>query len=187
MFNKLKMFVSGVGLVFKYGDLASGIVKAWNSFPGLDADGATLRRWLKSLLLDASVLALLTKTEFDDNIVIGALRLVDDDRAWSIIHSLALLARDGELAVPSRTELPLERNNPLPLGAGINERNNVERMTEGEADCGEAARFPESEEYPNLIAELNAASQEALPDCPTLIHAAVGLLLFLLQQRFSKA
>ena len=150
MFSKLKTFVSGVGLVFKYGDLASGIIKAWNSFPGLDADGATLRRWLKSLLLDASVLALLTKTEFDDNIVIGALRLVDDDRAWAIIHSLALLARDG----------------------GIDKDGTL---------------IPESEEYPNLIAELNAASQEALPDCPALIHAAVGLLLFLLQQRFSKA
>ena len=150
MFNKLKTFVSGVGLVFKYGDLASGIIKAWNSFPGLDADGATLRRWLKSLLLDASVLALLTKTEFDDNIVIGALRLVDDDRAWSIIHSLALLARDG----------------------GIDKDGTL---------------IPESEEYPNLIAELNAASQEALPDCPVLIHSAIGLLLFLLQQRFSKA
>ena len=95
MFSKLKTFVSGVGLVFKYGDLASGIVKAWNSFPGLDADVPVLRRWLKSLLLDASVLALLTKTEFDDNIVIGVRRLVDDDRAWAIIHSLALLARDG--------------------------------------------------------------------------------------------
>ena len=150
MFNKLRTLISGVGLVFKYGDLASGIVKAWNSFPGLDADESILRKWLKSILLDASVLALLTKTPFDDTIVIGAIRLVDNDRVWTIIHTLAILARDG----------------------GVYKDGTL---------------IPESEAYPELIAELDAASQEALPECPILINVAVGLLLFLLQQRFSKA
>ncbi len=40
----------------------------------------------------------------------------------------------GEHAVPSQTELPLHFSDPLPLGAGVDERNNVERIIEGEAD-----------------------------------------------------
>ncbi len=47
----------------------------------------------------------------------------------------------GQLAVASQLELPLRYNNSLPLVASEDERNNVERIIEREAKCGEAARF----------------------------------------------
>ena len=39
----------------------------------------------------------------------------------------------NQRAVGSQLELPLRYNDPLPLGAGVDERNNVERTIEGEA------------------------------------------------------
>jgi hypothetical protein len=148
MFQRIKTFFSGVGIVFKYGDIIGGVVSAWNSYPGLD-DSEKIRRWIKPLLLDASTLALLTKTPIDDTIVIGAVRIVDHDRAWAAVHSLALLARDGGL-----------------FKDGI--------------------LVPESAAYQSQLDEINAASKEIAPGCPILIHAAVGLILFLLQQRISR-
>ena len=148
MFEKIKTFFTGVGYVFKYGDLISGVVTAWHKYPGLD-DSEKLRSWLKPLLFDASTLALLTKTPIDDTIVITAIKLIDNDRCWTAIHALALLARDG-------------------------------------GSFRDGVLIPESTVYSSYLAELDAASKYVLPGCPILIHAALGLILFLLQQRISR-
>lgn len=148
MFEKIKTFFSGVGYVFKYGDLISGVVSAWHKYPGLD-DNEKLRGWVKPLLFDASTLALLTKTPIDDTIVITAIKLIDNDRCWTAIHSMSLLIRDG----------------------GI---------------FKDGVLIPETAVYSSYLTELNAASKGILPGCPVLIHAAIGLILFLLQQRISR-
>lgn len=57
-------------------------------------------------------------------------------------RDLLLRRFKGQRAVGSQMELPLLRENPLPLGAGINELNNVERIIGGEAYCNETASFP---------------------------------------------
>ena len=43
--------------------------------------------------------------------------------------------------------------------------------------------IPESQAYQNQLAELNEVAQEILPGASVLIHAAIGLLLVLLQRR----
>jgi len=43
--------------------------------------------------------------------------------------------------------------------------------------------IPQATAYQNQLAELNEVAQEIVPGCPVLVHAAIGLLLFLLQQR----
>jgi len=47
--------------------------------------------------VDAQTLALLTKTPIDDAVALAALRIVDNDRAWAVVHAMALLARDGSV------------------------------------------------------------------------------------------
>jgi len=96
MFDRLKLMLRGAGLVFKHGTLIGNVLTAWNSFPGLDKSD-NLRWWLRPLLEDAQTLALLTKTPVDDAIALAALRIVDNDRAWAVVHAMALLARDGSV------------------------------------------------------------------------------------------
>ena len=94
MFEKLKLMFRGAGLVIKHGTLIGNVLSAWNRYPGLDKS-ENLRLWLRPLLVDAQALALLTKTQIDDAIVLAALRIVDHDRAWAVVHAMALLAQDG--------------------------------------------------------------------------------------------
>ncbi len=148
MFEKLKNIISGVGIVFKYGDIISSVVTAWNSFPGLD-DSPRLKKWIKPLLLDASTLALATKTTIDDAITIAALRIVDNERSWNAVHAMALLVRDGGL-------------------------------------FKDGVLVPESQAYTENLNVVNDVAKDISPGCPALVHAAIGLILFLLQQRFSK-
>ena len=82
--------------ILKHGTLIGNVLTAWNAFPGLDKS-ENLRWWLRPLLVDAQTLALLTKTPIDDAVALAALRIVDNDRAWAVVHALALLARDGSV------------------------------------------------------------------------------------------
>ena len=145
MFDRLKLIFRSAGLILQHGTLIGNTLSAWNRFPGLE-DSEKLRHWLRPLLQDAWSLALLTKTPLDDAIVFAALRMVDNDRAWAVVHSLVLLGNDG-----------------FTFKDGV--------------------LIPESMAYQTSVAELNDVAQEILPGCPVLIHAAIGLLLLLLQQR----
>jgi len=86
----------GAGLVLTHGTLIGNVLSAWNRFPGLDHSD-NLRQWLRPLLLDAQALALLTKTQIDDAVTFAALRIIDNERAWAVVHAMALLARDGSV------------------------------------------------------------------------------------------
>ena len=94
MFDRIKLFFRGAGLVFKHGDLIGNVISAWHRYPGLE-QSEPLRNWLRPLLRDSQALALLTKTQIDDLVVFAALRVIDNDRAWNVVHSMALLAQDG--------------------------------------------------------------------------------------------
>ncbi|MDR0609272.1 MAG: hypothetical protein LBG58_04120, partial [Planctomycetaceae bacterium] len=48
----------------------------------------------------------------------------------------------GQRAVASLLVLPHCCNNPLPLVASVDKPTNGRQLIEGEANCGEAARFP---------------------------------------------
>ena len=145
MFDRLKLIFRGAGIVFKHGTLIGKVVTAWNSYPGLD-HSENLRRWLGLLLLDAQELALLTKTTIDDTVVFAARRIVENDRAWAVVHAMALLAQEG-------------------------------------ASFKDGVLIPESKVYQAQLTELNEIAQEILPNSSVLIHAAIGLLLLLLQRR----
>jgi len=145
MFEKLKLMFHGAGLVIKHGTLIGNLLSAWNKYPGLD-NSDKLRWWLRPLLVDAQALAFLTKTQVDDAIVLVALRIIDNERAWAAVHAMALLAQDG-----------------------FTFRDGV--------------LIPESTAYQTNMAELNEAAQEIFPGCPVLAHAAIGLLLLLLQRK----
>ncbi len=148
MFEKLKTIFKGAGLLVKHGDLIHDVVTAWTSYPGLE-NPEKLRTWLRPLLLDATTLALMTKTPIDDAITLAAMRIVDHDRSWNAIHAMALLVRDGGL-------------------------------------FQDGVLIPESTAYQNNVNDLNDVAKEILPNCPVLVHAAVGLLLLILQRRTAK-
>jgi hypothetical protein len=145
MFEKLKLMFRGAGLVLKHGTLVGNLLAAWNRFPGID-DAENLRNWLRPLLHDAQALALLTQTQIDDTIAFVALRIVDSDRAWAVVHAMTLLARDG----------------------GV---------------FKDGVLVPESTAYQARMDELNKIAPEILPGCPVLVHAAIGLLLLLLNRK----
>ncbi len=181
MFDKIKKFFSGIGLALKYGDVLRSVTTAWANFPGLNEDSEALRLWLRPLLTDAGSLALLTQTTIDDIVVQAAVKVVDSNNAWRVVHGMALLIQDGigEHAVPSHIELPLGCNNPLPSGAGIRERNNVERIIGAEGNCGEAACFPG--ESGDVFEMSRRVAEETMPEI-----SAIGVILFVLQNRNNK-
>ncbi len=78
---------------------------------------------------------------------------------------MALLVQ--ERFVPSSIELPLVPH--------VDERNNVERIPEREAVCGEAARF-------DVFEMSRRVASETMPENPSAILSAIGLILFLLQR-----
>ena len=145
MLDRMKLIFRGAGLALKHGALIGNVLSAWNQYPGVE-DSEALRLWLRPVLQDAWSLALLTKTPIDDAIVFAALRIVDHDRAWAVVHSMVLLGKDGYT-------------------------------------FQDGVLIPESTAYQTQLAELNDAAQEALPGCPVLVHAAIGLLLLLLKRR----
>lgn len=157
MFNKLKTFFGNFGLFVKYGETIRAVATAWRSYPGLD-DPTTLRTWVRPILVDISVLTTLTRTPIDDIIAGAAVRIVDNNSSWTVVHSMALFIRDSRAAVPSVSVSCCDYES---------KRNSVAsriRITEGNAGS------------------LETITREALPDCPHLAIAAVGLLLYLLQR-----
>ncbi|HBT77643.1 MAG TPA: hypothetical protein DEB39_12140 [Planctomycetaceae bacterium] len=141
MFERLKNAISTLSFAWKYGDLVRSVLTAWSSFPGWDSE--LLRVWIRPLLLDVSVLTTLTKTKIDDMIVLAAVRIVDNNRAWDAMFALAMLVRDG---------VGLEGN-----------------------------LIPQDSADSNL--SVDAIAREACPDCPATGLAAIGLILYLLQNR----
>ncbi len=94
MFDRIKNIFSGIGYALKYGDVIRSVTTAWGNYPGLD-DSQALRAWLRPLLSDAGSLALLTKTTIDDIVVQAAVKILDNNNAWTIVHGMALLIEDG--------------------------------------------------------------------------------------------
>ena len=182
MFERIKNIISGIGYAIKYSDVIRNVTTAWAKYPGVE-DSQALRLWLRPLLTDAASLALLTKTSVDDLVVQAAVKILDNNHAWVVVHGMVLLIQDGigEHAVPSRMELPLRCNNPLPLVAGVDERNNVERIIETEGYCGEAACFPG--ENGDVFEMSRRVAGETMPECPAAVISAIGVILFLLQSR----
>lgn len=141
MFERLKNAISTVSFAWKYGDIVRSVLTAWSTFPGWDSD--LLRVWIRPLLLDVSVLTTLTKTKIDDMIVLAAVRIVDNNRAWDAMFALAMLIRDG---------VGLEGN-----------------------------LIPQDSAGSNL--SVDSIAREACPDCPATGLAAIGLILYLLQNK----
>ncbi len=142
MFNRIKNIISGIGYAFKYGDVIRSVTTAWANFPGL-SDSEMLRQWLRPLLTDAGSLALLTKTSVDDIVVQAAMRILDNNNAWCVVHGMALLVRDG-----------LNLDTSLVPGEG--------------GDVFEMSR---------------RVASETMPECPAAVISAIGVILFLLQNR----
>ncbi len=143
MFSRIKNILSGIGYAFKYGDTIRNVTTAWANFPGLNEDGEALRHWLRPLLTDAASLALLTKTTVDDIVVRAAVNILDNNRAWAVVHGMALLVRDG---------LNLDTS-----------------LVPGESgDVFEMAR---------------RVASETMPECPGAVLSAIGVILFILQNR----
>ena len=94
MFNRIKNIFSGIGYAIEYGGTIRNVSFAWANFPGL-SDSEMIRQWLRPLLTDAATLALLTKTTIDDIVVQAAMRILDNNNSWAVVHGMALLIRDG--------------------------------------------------------------------------------------------
>ncbi len=88
MFEKIKNIISGIGYAIEYGGTIRNVSLAWANFPGL-SDSEMIRQWLRPLLTDAATLALLTKTTVDDIVVQAAMRILDNNNAWSVVHGIA--------------------------------------------------------------------------------------------------
>ena len=145
MFDRIKNIISGIGYAMKYGDTIRSVTTAWANYPGLD-DGEALRLWLRPLLTDAASLALLTKTTIDDLIVQAAVKIVDNNHAWTVVHGMALLVQDG-------------------IGFDVS-------LVPGESgDVFEMSR---------------RVASETMPECPAAVISAIGVILFVLQNRNNK-
>ncbi len=145
MFDKIKNFFSGLALFFQYGDVVRSFTTAYTTYPGLD-DADLLRVWIRPLLTDASSLSTITQTRVDDMIVYAAIRIVDDNHAWSAVHSMAMLLRDG-----MHTDATL-----VPGDSG------------------------------DMFETVRKVSEDVMPQCPSAVLSAIGLILFLLQRRSAK-
>ncbi len=146
MFEKIKNFFSGIGLALKYGDVLRNVTTAWANFPGLNDDSEALRLWLRPLLTDAGSLALLTQTTIDDLVVQAAVKVVDSNNAWRVVHGMALLIQDG-------------------IGFDVS-------LIPGESgDVFEMSR---------------RVAEETMPECPAAVISAIGVILFVLQNRNNK-
>ncbi len=142
MFSRIKNIISGIGYAFKYGDVIRSVTAAWANYPGID-DSEALRLWLRPLLTDAASLALLTKTTIDDLVVQAAVKIVDNNHAWTVVHGMALLVQDG-------------------IGFNVS-------LVPGESgDVFEMSR---------------RVASETMPECPGAVLSAIGVILFLLQNR----
>ncbi len=145
MFTRIKNIFSGIGLFMKYGDVVRNVTTAWSNFPGID-DGDALRLWIRPLLTDAGSLALLTKTTIDDLVVQTAVKIVDNNHAWTVVHGMALLVQDG-------------------IGFDVS-------LIPGESD--------------DVFEMSRRIAEETMPECPAAVISAIGVILFVLQNRSNK-
>ena len=145
MFERLRNTLNGLSLAWKYGDILRSFTTAWSRWPGLD-NPDELRIWVRPLLLDVATLTSLTPTPIDDMVAFTAIRLVDNNHAWTAIHSLALLGRDGGFA--------------------------------------DGVLIPQDKQVATT-GELFATITSEMPENPTVILSAVGLLLYLLRGKRS--
>jgi hypothetical protein len=143
MFDRLKNVLNTFSLAWKYGDILRSFTTAWSRYPGFD-DSEDLRLWVRPLLLDVTTLTALTPTIVDDMIAFTAIRLVDNNRTWTAIHSLALLAQEGG-------------------------------FTDG-------VLIPQDQQIATT-SELFTTISSEMPENPTVILSAIGLLLYLIRQR----
>ena len=142
MFERIKNFFSGIGLAFKYSDLIRIVTTAYATYPGLD-DADLLRLWIRPILTDVSTLSSLTQTKVDDMVVYAAIRVVDNNHAWTAVHSMALLLQGG-----MNTEAAL-----VPGDSG------------------------------DMFDTMRNVAVETMPECPSAVLTAIGIILFLLQRR----
>lgn len=145
MFERIQNIFSGIGYAIEYGGTIRSVTKAWSNFPGLNGDGDALRLWLRPLLTDAATLALLTKTSIDDIIVQAAVRILDNNNAWAVVHGMALLVQEG---------FPFD-------GSLVPESGDVFEMS-------------------------RRVASDTMPECPAAVISAIGVILFLLQNRNKK-
>ena len=142
MFDRIKNIFSGIGYAIQYGDVIRRVTAAWGNYPGLESS-EELRIWLRPLLTDAASLALLTKTTIDDIVVQAAVKILDNNNAWAVVHGMALLIEDG-----------FGFNTALVLGQN--------------GDVFEMSR---------------RVVEETMPECPAAVISAIGVILFVLQNR----
>ena len=145
MFDRIKNIFSGIGYALKYGDVIRRVTAAWANYPGLESS-EELRIWLRPLLTDAASLALLTKTTIDDIVVQAAVKILDNNNAWNVVHGMALLIEDGfgfsSALVPGQN-----------------------------GDVFEMSR---------------RVAEDTMPECPAAVISAIGVILFVLQNRNNK-
>ncbi len=142
MFNRIKNIFSGIGYAIEYGGTIRNVSFAWANFPGL-SDSEMIRQWLRPLLTDAATLALLTKTTIDDIVVQAAMRILDNNNAWTVVHGMAILVQEG-----------FHFDGSLVPGKS--------------GDVFEMSR---------------RVASDTMPECPAVVISAIGVILFLLQNR----
>ena len=143
MFEKLKNTLNGLSLAWRYGDILRSFTTAWSRYPGLD-DADLLRLWVRPLLLDVATLTALTPTPIDDYIAFTAIRLVDNNRTWTAIHSLVMLGCDGGFV--------------------------------------DGVLIPQEQQVATT-GELFTTISSEMPENPSIVLSAIGLLLYLLRNR----
>jgi hypothetical protein len=142
-FERLKTMLNGLSLAWKYGDILRSLTMAWASYPGVEVS-EDLRLWVRPLLLDVATLTSLTSTPIDDTVAFTAIRLVDNNRTWTAIHSLVMLGYDGG-------------------------------FTDG-------ILIPQDQQVAST-SELFTTISSEVPENPTIVLSAIGLLLYLLRKR----
>ena len=103
MLERIKTIFTALKYAWKYSDVMNSVLKCISTYPGYD-DSVKLRTWLRPVILDLSVLTSMTKSTIDDKISLAAIHIIDNDHAWSAVHSLILLAngqamKDGAIKV----------------------------------------------------------------------------------------
>ena len=140
-FERLKNMLNGISLAWKYGDILRSFTTTWSRYPGLESS-EDLRTWVRPLLIDVASLTALTSTPIDDYIAFTAIRIVDSNHAWSALHSLVMLGRDGGFI--------------------------------------DGVLIPQDQQIATT-GELFATISSEMPENPTVILSAIGLLLYLIR------
>jgi len=142
-FERLKNMLNGISLAWKYGDILRSLTTAWARYPGVESS-EDLRVWVRPLLIDVASLTTLTTIPIDDYIAFTAIRLVDNNRTWTAIHSLVMLGCDGGFV--------------------------------------DGVLIPQDQQVATT-GELFTTISSEMPENPSIVLSAIGLLLYLLRNR----